>query len=201
MPDARNSRTVLIKNMSENHPEWIHVCERNGRVVGFIMFNLDYERKLASINSNASDPLAGEKGVGHEMYTFALDFSLSESKYEETEEITPTETENTVDLSLIELKDEKVYESIISQLEGYIIWLKDYIIPHYLRQNKKVNIHPVIVSDGIENSRQSTKDKLKVVEQNIVNFNWSKHNQTNITVYPAKIIHFSIENNKITLKK
>ncbi len=78
MPDARNSRTVLIKNMSENHPEWIHVCERNGRVVGFIMFNLDYERKLASINSNASDPLAGEKGVGHEMYTFALDFFRKE---------------------------------------------------------------------------------------------------------------------------
>ena len=117
------------------------------------------------------------------------------------DELLIQESEKTVDFSLIELKDEKVYESIIIQLERYIIWMKDYIIPYYLRQNKEVNIHPIIVSDGIENSRQSTKDKLKLVEQNIVNFDWSKHNQTNINVYPAKIIHFNIENNKITLKK
>ena len=74
IPDARNSKTVQLTLMADRHPEWLHVCERNGRIVGFIMFNLDYERKLGTINNNASDPLAGEKGVGHEMYTFALDY-------------------------------------------------------------------------------------------------------------------------------
>ena len=74
MPDAENSRSVLLKQIAEKHPEWLHVCERNGKIVGFIMFQLDYDRKLGTINSNAADPLAGEKGVGHEMYTFALDY-------------------------------------------------------------------------------------------------------------------------------
>ena len=42
------------------------------------MFYLDYKRRLGSISNNASDPLAGEKGVGHEMYTFVLDYFRKE---------------------------------------------------------------------------------------------------------------------------
>ena len=74
IPDAWNSKTAQLTLMAQTHPEWLFICERNGRTVGFIMFHLDYTRKLGSIGNNASDPLAGEKGVGQEMYAFALDF-------------------------------------------------------------------------------------------------------------------------------
>lgn len=78
VPDAKNSKTSQLEWMRQNHPEWMYICERNGRIVGFIMFQLDHKRKLGTIGNNASDPLAGEKGVGHEMYTFVLDFFRKE---------------------------------------------------------------------------------------------------------------------------
>ena len=74
IPDARNSKTAQLTDMARNNPQWLYICERNGKTVGFIMFRLDYERKLGTINNNASDPLAGEKGVGQEMYSFVLDY-------------------------------------------------------------------------------------------------------------------------------
>lgn len=78
IPDAKNSKNAQLKWMAEKNPQWLYICERNGKIVGFIMFHLDYERKLGTIGNNASDPLAGEKGVGQEMYAFALEFFRKE---------------------------------------------------------------------------------------------------------------------------
>ena len=78
IPDAKNSKTAQLTLMAQTHPELLYICERNGKTVGFIMFHLDYKRGLGSIGNNASDPLAGEKGVGNEMYTFVLDYFRKE---------------------------------------------------------------------------------------------------------------------------
>ena len=52
-----------------------------------------------------------------------------------------------IDISLIELKDEKVKQIIIEQLNGYIRWILNYILPIYLRNGYKINIHPIIISE------------------------------------------------------
>lgn len=78
IPDAKNSKNAQLTLMAQKNPQWLYICERNGKTVGFIMFHLDYERKLGTIGNNASDPLAGEKGVGHEMYNFVLDYFRKE---------------------------------------------------------------------------------------------------------------------------
>ena len=48
-------------------PQNIFVCERAGRIVGFISFNMG-ENLVGTIGNNAVDPECGEKGVGQEMY-------------------------------------------------------------------------------------------------------------------------------------
>lgn len=58
------------------------------------------EREKSSSKSETSEISKTKQSTFN--YTFALDFSLSESKYEETEEITPTETENIVTEALTE---------------------------------------------------------------------------------------------------
>lgn len=51
-------------------PENILVCERGGRVVGFITFSMNDSmgRPIGMIGNNATDPDCGEKGVGQELY-------------------------------------------------------------------------------------------------------------------------------------
>ena len=48
-------------------PQNIFVCERAGRIAGFISFNMG-ENLVGTIGNNAVDPECGEKGVGQEMY-------------------------------------------------------------------------------------------------------------------------------------
>ncbi|MBQ7396820.1 MAG: GNAT family N-acetyltransferase [Lentisphaeria bacterium] len=56
-----------IEQCAAQTPENIFVCERNGKIVGFITFYLE-DNLIGTINNNASDPDCGEKGVGQEMY-------------------------------------------------------------------------------------------------------------------------------------
>ena len=72
-PDCRNSKTPALHNFFEQHPDWIYVAERNGRVVGFICFSMSYKTLSGTISNNAVDPECGEKGVGQEMYKAVLD--------------------------------------------------------------------------------------------------------------------------------
>lgn len=98
--------------------------------------------------------------------------------------------DNLVDITLIEMKDEKAYSAITWQIDGYMKWLKDYILPSFLRNNAIVRIHPVVISDGIPNARNSTKERLKLVETEIIAKDWSIYNKANVTVEKTKIIHF-----------
>lgn len=101
------------------------------------------------------------------------------------------ENNNQVEISLIELKDEKIQEYIKYQIDGYLKWLADYILPYYLRKNKTIIIHPIIVSDGIPHSRMSTKQKLKILENEVINYGWSKYQSSKIKISKTKIIHFN----------
>ena len=111
------------------------------------------------------------------------------------------ETDKNVYISVIELKDERIREWIIAQIDRYLVWLKYYIIPQYLRSGKKVFISPIIVSDCVRNNRQSSIDRLNEIENKVINFDWSKYNSTNVVVKKTKIVHFNIDaiNNKLYL--
>lgn len=98
--------------------------------------------------------------------------------------------DNLVDITLIEMKDEKVYSAIAWQIDGYMKWIKDYILPSFLRDNAIVRIHPVVISDGIPNARNSTKERQKLVETEIIAKDWSIYNKANVTVEKTRIIHF-----------
>lgn len=53
-------------------PAHCRICERNGKIVGFITFNYDDKRKIGIICNNAADRVCGEKGIGQEMYQAVL---------------------------------------------------------------------------------------------------------------------------------
>ncbi len=110
------------------------------------------------------------------------------------------EDENSVDISLIELKDERVSTGIIKQIEGYLVWLKDYILPFYLSKNKKVNVYPIIISDGVFNAKQFVKDRLQNTEKIIADKNWSNYNAPNVKFNSTKILHFKEENSKLVIE-
>lgn len=107
------------------------------------------------------------------------------------------EANNHVEMSLIELKDEKIQDYIKYQIEGYLKWITDYILPYYLRKNKTITINPIIVSDGIPNSRKSTKQKLETLENEVINYDWSKYQSNQITISKTKIIHFNDDNGNL----
>ena len=107
------------------------------------------------------------------------------------------ETSNLVEISLIELKDEKIQDYIKYQIEGYLKWLTDYILPYYLRENKTIVIHPIIVSDGIPNSRNSTKQKLETLENEVINYDWSQYQTSQIRISKTRIIHFNDGNGNL----
>lgn len=109
------------------------------------------------------------------------------------------EDDNQVEISLIEMKDEKITDLIKYQIEGYLKWLKDYIIPYYLRQNKSITINPIIVSDGIPLSRNSTKIKLQNLETNVINYEWTEYQSENVKISKTKIIHFNDTNGNLII--
>lgn len=58
-----------IEHAAATIPENILICERGGRIVGFVTFYADDPHHLiGQIGNNAVDPDCGEKGVGQEMY-------------------------------------------------------------------------------------------------------------------------------------
>ena len=72
-PNCRDSKTPALNKFFNEHPDWFYVAERNGKVVGFITFTLNFQTTTGTICNNAVDPLCGEKGVGQEMYQVVLE--------------------------------------------------------------------------------------------------------------------------------
>jgi ribosomal protein S18 acetylase RimI-like enzyme len=70
-PDTRKGEEV--KAFCARTPECCLICEERGRIVGFVTFRLDRERRIGQIGDNAVDPDCGLKGKGQEMYRAVLD--------------------------------------------------------------------------------------------------------------------------------
>ncbi len=68
IPDKDTAKEEQINYHVLHHPDWIYVCEENGKVVGFITFSIDQSRKIGQIGNNAVDPECGLKGIGQQMY-------------------------------------------------------------------------------------------------------------------------------------
>ena len=74
--DAR-SKGEEIRRQTEHAPENVLVCEENGKVVGFVTFMIDEEKKIGTIGNNAADPDCGLKGIGQQMYRAVLELFRS----------------------------------------------------------------------------------------------------------------------------
>ena len=62
-----------LTEFTAKFPRQCYVCERNGKIVGFVTFGLNRETKTGILTNNAADPDSGEKGVGQEMYAAVFD--------------------------------------------------------------------------------------------------------------------------------
>ena len=73
-PDVTVAKGKQVAAQCGDPPEWIYVCEAEGKVVGFVTFWLDPKRNMGVIGNNAVDPDCGLKGVGQEMYLAVLEY-------------------------------------------------------------------------------------------------------------------------------
>jgi len=83
VPDRTTAKGEQVRRHCMVHPDWVYVCEEeDGRVVGFVTFLLDPDRKIGEIGNNAVDPECGLKGRGQQMYRAVLDrFQAEGMKY------------------------------------------------------------------------------------------------------------------------
>lgn len=72
VPDEKTAKGEQVRSHCERHPEWVFVCEEEGRIVGFVTFVLDREKGIGEIGNNAVDPECGLKGIGQQMYRAVL---------------------------------------------------------------------------------------------------------------------------------
>jgi RimJ/RimL family protein N-acetyltransferase len=62
----------LVAMLAPGSPWELHVAELAGALVGFVSLRLDHEMRVGEIGLNAVDPAHAGKGLGTEMYDFAL---------------------------------------------------------------------------------------------------------------------------------
>jgi GNAT superfamily N-acetyltransferase len=62
-----------MRDLCREQPGSLFVCEENGGRAGFIHLAFDRDRKIGIIGNNAVDPDRGLKGIGQQMYRFALE--------------------------------------------------------------------------------------------------------------------------------
>jgi len=74
VPDETSEKGKQVKDHCQAHPEWVYICQEQGRIVGFITFSLNAETKIGAIGNNAADPECGLKGIGQQMYQAVLQF-------------------------------------------------------------------------------------------------------------------------------
>lgn len=61
-----------IKRLAGEAATQVHVLEDNGAVVGFVTTTVDPAKKFGELGLNAVDPTHQGRGIGKEMYAFAL---------------------------------------------------------------------------------------------------------------------------------
>ncbi len=67
-------KTKQNHDLFERHPTWIWVLERNSEVIGFVSFEINYEKSLGTILNNGILPQFAGKGFGKFMYRQVLDY-------------------------------------------------------------------------------------------------------------------------------
>jgi len=72
--DEHTRKGEQIKSHARMHPQWLFVAEEDGRIVGFVTFMLDREKRIGEIGNNAVDPECGLKGIGQQMYKAVLQY-------------------------------------------------------------------------------------------------------------------------------
>jgi len=72
-PEGDRRKGNEMRSLCDAQPQTIWVCERERRVVGFIMLRFDRRRRLGTIGNNAVRPELRGKGIGRRMYEFALE--------------------------------------------------------------------------------------------------------------------------------
>jgi ribosomal protein S18 acetylase RimI-like enzyme len=72
VPNVETRKGEEMRRLCANEPSSIYVCVEGGRRVGFIHISMDHTRRMGVIGNNAVDPGCGLKGIGQEMYRFAL---------------------------------------------------------------------------------------------------------------------------------
>jgi RimJ/RimL family protein N-acetyltransferase len=74
VPDETTSKGKQIMAHCKRHPEWVFICEEEGRIVGFVTFALDTNRKIGEIGNNGKDPDCNLGGIGQQMYKAVLEY-------------------------------------------------------------------------------------------------------------------------------
>ena len=74
VPNETTSKGEQIKAHCERQPEWVLICEEEGRVVGFVTFALNADKKIGTIGNNAKDPDCRLKGIGQQMYKAVFEY-------------------------------------------------------------------------------------------------------------------------------
>lgn len=72
--DETTSKGEQIKAHCSRHPEWVFICEEEGRIVGFVTFALNTGSKIGAIGNNAKDLDCDLKGIGQQMYKAVLEY-------------------------------------------------------------------------------------------------------------------------------
>ena len=73
VPNEHFRKGLEMEGICRESPDHVFICEENGRRVGFLTVLFDRERKIGEIGNNAVDPDCGLKGIGQQMYRFALE--------------------------------------------------------------------------------------------------------------------------------
>ena len=72
--DGHTTKGQNVERWCRNHPDLTRIAELDGRVVGFVTWQLNCPHPgCGEISNNAVDPSAQGRGVGKAMYLWALD--------------------------------------------------------------------------------------------------------------------------------
>ncbi len=99
------------------------------------------------------------------------------------------EDESTAHFVICELKDEQPVNYIQKQIEKYVTWMKEYIVPTY---SKKIVIHPTIIAP-------IPKETTKLMIQEIINS--TIYNSEKVDIKEIRYIGFSANEMNITLEE
>ena len=67
-------KTKQNHDLFAKQPEWIWVLEKDTKIVGFVSFEINYEKSLGTILNNGVVPEHAGRGLGKFMYRHVLDY-------------------------------------------------------------------------------------------------------------------------------